>query len=151
MSGDSLSHRLNRILRARASTGVLKIPPPCFDEMNGEYTAFEEDGRTLIARFPVEPRYQNPLGHMQGGFLAAAIDNTLGPLSYLVAPPSVTVQLSTQFLRPVTPDTQYVTVQGRLDEMTKSYLFLSARVLDPKDRVLALAQACCQILPPREI
>jgi uncharacterized protein (TIGR00369 family) len=150
MSGDSLSHRLNRILRARASTGVLKIPPPCFDEMKGEYTAFEEQERTLVARFPVESRYQNPLGHMQGGFLAAAIDNTVGPLSYLLAPPSVTLQLSTQYLRPVAPDTKYIVVHGRLDEMTKGYLFLSARVLDPKDRVLAIAQACCQILPPRE-
>jgi uncharacterized protein (TIGR00369 family) len=151
MSGDSLSHRLYRILRARASTGVLKIPPPCFDEMNGEFTGFEEEQRILVARFPVEPRYQNPLGYMQGGFLTAAIDNTLGPLSYLVAPPSVTLQLATQFLRPVAPDTAHIVVHGRVDEMTNRYLFLSARVLDAKDRVLAIAQASCQILPPREI
>jgi uncharacterized protein (TIGR00369 family) len=151
MSGDSLSHRLYRILRARASTGVLKIPPPCFDEMKGEFTGFEEEERILVARFPVEPRYQNPLGFMQGGFLTAAIDNTLGPLSYLVAPPSVTLQLATQFLRPVAPDTAHVVVHGRVDEMTNRYLFLSARVLDTKDRVLAIAQASCQILPPREI
>lgn len=150
MSGDSLSHRLNRILRARASTGVLKIPPPCFDEMKGEYTAFDEVGRLLVARFPVEPRYQNPLGYMQGGFVTAAIDNTIGPLSYLVAPPSVTLQLCTHYLRPVAPDTSHIFVHGRVDEMTKSYLYLSARVLDPKDRVLAIAQASCQILPPRE-
>jgi uncharacterized protein (TIGR00369 family) len=150
MSGDSLSHRLNRILRARASTGVLKIPPPCFEEMKGEYTSFEEELRILVARFPVEPRYQNPLGHMQGGFLAAAIDNTLGPLSYLVAPPSVTLQLATQFLRPVAPDTPHILVHGKVDEMTKSYLYLSARVLDPNGRMLAIAQASCQILPPRE-
>lgn len=150
MSGDSLSHRLNRILRARASTGVLRIPPPCFDEMKGEYMAFDEIGRALVARFPVEARYQNPLGFMQGGFMTAAIDNTLGPLAYLVAPPSVTLHLSTQFLRPVPPGTAHITVHGRIDEMTKSYLFLSARVLDPRDRVLAIAQATCQILPPRD-
>jgi uncharacterized protein (TIGR00369 family) len=141
---------LNRILRARASTGGLKIPPPCFEEMHGEYVAFEEAQRVLVTRFPVESRYQNPLGYMQGGFITAAIDNTIGPLSYLVAPPSVTVQLSTQYLRPVGPDTGHITVHGRVDEMTKSYLYLSARVLDARDRVLAMAQASCQLLPPRE-
>jgi uncharacterized protein (TIGR00369 family) len=150
MSGDTLSHRLNRILRARASTGVLRIPAPCLDEMKGEFTAFDEERRLLVARFPVEPRYQNPLGYMQGGFIAAAIDNTLGPLSYLVAPPSVTLHLATQYLRPVPPGTGHIMVHGRVDEVTKSYLFLSARVLDPRDRVVAIAQASCQILPPRE-
>jgi uncharacterized protein (TIGR00369 family) len=150
MSGDTLSHRLYRILRARASTGVLKIPPPCFDEMKGAFTAFDEGQRLLTARFPVDARYQNPLGYMQGGFITAAIDNTLGPLSYLVAPPSVTLQLSTQYLRPVAPGASHIVVHGRVDEMTKSYLFMSARVLDPRDRVVAIAQAHCQILPLRE-
>jgi acyl-coenzyme A thioesterase PaaI-like protein len=87
---------------------------------------------------------------MQGGFVAAAIDNTLGPLAYLVAPPSVTLQLSTQYLRPVAPDSGHIVVHGRVEAMTKSYLYLSARVLDPQDRVLAFAQTSCQILPPRE-
>jgi uncharacterized protein (TIGR00369 family) len=149
MRGDSLSHRIYRILRARASTGVLQIPPPCSEEMKTEFVAFDEAERRLGARFPVEARYQNPLGYMQGGFVAAAIDNTLGPLSYLVAPPSVTLQLSVQYLRPVVPDTTHIVVQGRVDEMTKGYLFMSAQVLDPRERVLAMAQATAQILPPR--
>lgn len=150
MSDDSPGHRLNRILRARASTSRLKIPPPCFLEMKGEYLAFDEAERVLVARFPVESRFENPLGHMQGGFVAAAIDNTLGPLAYLVAPPSATLQLSTQYLRPVAPDSGHIVVHGRVDAMTKSYLYLSARVLDPQDRLLAFAQTSCQILPPRE-
>lgn len=150
MGGDSLSHRIYRILRARASTGALQIPPPSLEEMKTEFVAFDEAARSLAARFPVEARYQNPLGYMQGGFLVAAIDNTLGPLSYLVAPPSVTLQMSTQFLRPVAAETKYIVVHGRVDEMTKSYLFMSARVLDPRDRVVAIAQATAQILPPRQ-
>lgn len=150
MSDDSPGHRLNRILRARASTSRLKIPPPCFLEMKGEYLSFDESERVLVARFPIEPRFENPLGYMQGGFLAAAIDNTLGPLSYLVAPPSVTLQLSTQYLRPVAADSGHIVIHGRVDAMTKSYLYLSARVLDMQDRVLAFAQSSCQILPPRD-
>lgn len=148
VADESIAHRINRILRARAEAASLKIPPPCFTEMKGEYVEFDERGRRLVARFPVEERYENPLRYMQGGFVTAAIDNTLGPLSYLVAPPSVTVQLSTQFLRPVGHDVRHVIVHGEVTEMTKSYLFLSARVVDGKKRVLALAHSSCQILPP---
>jgi acyl-coenzyme A thioesterase PaaI-like protein len=148
MADESVAHRVNRILRARAAASTLKIPPPCLLEMKAEYVEFDEAGRRLVMRFPVEARYENPLRYMQGGFIAAAIDNTLGPLSFLVAPPSVTTQLTTQFLRPVSPDTGHLVVHGRVDEMTKGSLFLSARVTDPRERTLAIAYASCQILPP---
>ena len=62
--------------------------------MEGEFVDYQE-GQTLSVRFPVKERYQNAIGHMQGGMIVATIDNTLGPLSFLVAPPSVTTQLNT--------------------------------------------------------
>ncbi len=80
--------------------------------------------------------------------IAAAVDNTLGPLSYLVAPPSVTTQLSLSYLRPVGPDTAWIEVEGRLEERTRQHLFFSARVTGPEGRVLVLAQATCYVLPP---
>ena len=81
---------IDALLRARLPTGVpLQIPPPCLTDMQGEPVAYVE-GESLAMRFPVLARYQNPIGHMQGGFIVAALDNTLGPFSYLIAPPSVT-------------------------------------------------------------
>lgn len=148
MADESVAHRVHRILRARAASASLEIPPPCLLEMKAEYVEFDEAGRRLVMRFPVQPRYENPLRYMQGGFVAAAVDNTLGPLAFLVAPPSVTTQLAMQFLRPVSRDTGHLVVHGHVDEMTKGSLFLSARVADPKDRTLAIAYASCQILPP---
>ena len=79
--------------------------------------------------------------------IAAAVDNTLGPLAYLVAPPSVTTQLSLSYLRPVPPSTTWIEVEGRLDERTRQHLFFSARVTDPHRRVLVLAQATHSVLP----
>ena len=81
---------INALLRARLPAGVpLQIPPPCLGDMQGEPVEYVE-GQSLAMRFPVLPRYANPLGHMQGGYIVAALDNTLGPFSYLIAPPSVT-------------------------------------------------------------
>jgi len=62
------------------------IPPPVFVSMQGEFMEFELDSGTLTTRFPVLDKYLNPYGYMQGGMVAAAVDNTLGPLSMVALP-----------------------------------------------------------------
>lgn len=124
----------------------LQIPPPVFRDMEGELVRYDPDAQVLVARFPVLDRYQNPLGTMQGGILVALVDNTLGPLSYLSAPPSVTTQLNTTFIRPVTAKDAYVEVEGRVTEQAGRQLFMTAHVTNARDKLLALSHATCQIL-----
>src|SRR5690606_25258907 len=70
---------LAALIRARLPEPVhALVPPPCLLDMQGEVVEYE-DGRALTMRFPVLPRYRNPLGNMQGGFIVAALDNTIGP------------------------------------------------------------------------
>jgi len=133
-------------LRARMPDGLgLLIPPPCFDEMEAEIVRYDEEAEVLVVRVPVRERYQNPLGLMQGGFITAAIDNTLGPLSFLVAPPSVTTQFTTQYLRPVSPDVAYIEIEGRCAERAGRQLFLEATVRLPTGKTAVRAQATCQV------
>ena len=82
-------------MREAAAAG-LALPPPVFTDMQTDVRDYrpgnaERDnvGAVMVARFPVLERYHNPAGVVQGGVLAAAVDNVIGPLSYLVAPPSV--------------------------------------------------------------
>lgn len=124
--------------------GTLKIPPPVFDDMDCEVTRFTP-GEALCIRVPVRERYQNPMGMMQGGVIAAAMDNALGPLSYLVAPPSVTTQLSITYLRPVTPETEHVEVEARFVERSGRQLLLEAVVRLPDGQTAARGQAACVI------
>lgn len=104
----------------------LKIPPPVFLEMQGEILESGDDH--LKVRFPVQERYQNPFGYMQGGMLVAAMDNTIGPLSFMVAPPNVTMHLDSTFIRPVTPDETHIIVEARVTERTRRQLFIHAEV-----------------------
>ena len=99
-------------------------------------------------RFPVLPRYRNPLGNMQGGFVVAALDNTIGPFSFLIASPSVTTSLNTQYLRPVTRDETRVTCAAWLVDRTRNTLHIHAQALNGAGKVVALAQSVNQILPP---
>ena len=117
------------------------IPPPVFCTMGGEFLAFDAGAGVLEARFPVMEAYLNPYGAMQGGMVAAAVDNTLGPLSMLVAPPNVTRRLQMKYSQQVTPDLGYITVKARLLEREGRWLAFSAEVRDPEGVLLARAQA----------
>ena len=118
-----------------------RIPPPVFRAMQGEFLAFDLDGGWLTARFPVLEAYLNPYGSMQGGMVAAAVDNTLGPLSMLVAPPNVTRRLEMKYSRPITPDLEFITVKSRLVERKGRWLTFRAEVIDQEGTLLARARA----------
>jgi uncharacterized protein (TIGR00369 family) len=91
-------------------------------------------------------RYQNPFGYMQGGFVLAALDNTLGPFSFLIAPPSVTQQITINYVRPVTPDQAHLTCIANVLERTRRTLYLTGRAMGDDGRLFAIAQATCQIV-----
>jgi uncharacterized protein (TIGR00369 family) len=118
-----------------------RIPPPVFCAMQGEFLAFDPEDGWLTARFPVLEEYLNPYGSMQGGMVAAAVDNTLGPLSMLVAPPNVTRRLEMKYSRPITPDLEFITVKSRLVERKGRWLTFRAEVTDQAGTLLARARA----------
>lgn len=122
-----------------------RVPPPCFKEMEASFLDYE-DGIRLVVRIPNHPRYQNPLGFMQGGFITAAVDNTMGPLSFLASPPNVTTQLDVSFLRPVAATDAYIDVDARVVHKTRRNLLMTAEVKNPKGALVAWARATCQVI-----
>jgi acyl-coenzyme A thioesterase PaaI-like protein len=131
------------IIRRRLGERVdrYRVPPPIFEAMQGEFLAYDVEAGTLTTRFPVLDHYLNPYGAMQGGMVAAAIDNTLGPLSMLVAPPNVTRRLQIKYSRPVTPGLGYILVKGRFLERDGRWLRFKADVRDEGGALLARARA----------
>lgn len=119
----------------------LKVPPPVFLEMGGEFVAFDAVAKSLTVRFPVQERFQNPMGYMQGGMIAAAVDNVIGPLSFMVAPPNVTKTLEMTYLRPVPASLPEITVHAWLVAAEGRELLFAAEVRRGADTVLAKAVA----------
>jgi uncharacterized protein (TIGR00369 family) len=130
-------------LRARLGDriGEYLIPPPVFFALGGEFIDFDPDTSSLTARFPVLEAYLNPYGVLQGGMIAALVDNTIGPLSVLVAPPNVTRHLEMTYKKPITPDLQQVTVTCQLVERTGQQLTFKAKVQDLDGVTLARAKS----------
>jgi acyl-coenzyme A thioesterase PaaI-like protein len=121
--------------------GQFRIPPPVFVSMQAEVVAFDFEQASLTVRFPVLEKDLNPYHTMQGGMIAAAIDNTLGPLSMLVAPPNVTRHLDVTYSQPITLELGVFLVTARLVERDKRFLNFTAEVTTEAGGKLAKAKA----------
>jgi acyl-coenzyme A thioesterase PaaI-like protein len=130
---DSIRDKLGQ--RAEA----FELPPPVFATMQGEFLEFDEERGVLTNRFPVLRDYLNPYGSMQGGMVAAAVDNTFGPLSMLVGPPSFTRRMELKYSSPVTMESGHITVRAALVEREGRSLKFKAEVRDPEGKLLARA------------
>jgi len=117
------------------------LPPPVFELMHGEFLSIDAEAGCITTRFPVLAEFQNPYGSMQGGMVAAAVDNTIGPLSMLVAPPNVTRRLEMKYSRPITDDIEYITVDGKFVQRDGRKLTFNAEVRDKNGRLLARGKA----------
>ena len=120
--------------------GAAVFPPPCFVTMNGEFAAYESRS-SLTVNFPVTDGMLNPVGAMQGGFITAAIDNVMGPLSYLaMRSPASTLDIHTQYIRAV-PAGEVLTVTARVLSMGPATMVMSAEVRNARGKLVATATA----------
>lgn len=117
------------------------FPPPVFAAMEGKFVELDLDAGLLTAQFPVLESYLNPYGTMQGGMVAAVVDNTLGPLSVLVAPPNVTRRLEMTYNRPVTLDMGAIVVAAKLLERKDRWLVFRATIRSREGLLLARSKA----------
>jgi uncharacterized protein (TIGR00369 family) len=124
----------------------MELPPRSFKEMKGEFIE-TEDNRRIKVRFPYDDRFTNPIGIFQGGMLCTAIDNTFGPLSYLALKrPSVTLDLSTRFIRPFSPSDEFIYVEAKVVSISSVTLLMQAEVRNPKDKLMATSTTTFLIL-----
>jgi acyl-coenzyme A thioesterase PaaI-like protein len=135
---------LNKKLGDRAQN--YSAPPPIFLLMQGEFIEFDEEVQSLTTRFPILEQYLNPYGAMQGGMIAAAVDNTLGPLSVLVARPNLTRKLEMTYSKPVLPEMKFISVKARFLSQEGRKLFFRADVRNPEGERLARAHSVHWVL-----
>lgn len=133
--------RLRELFADYLAEGTFQLPPPIFVEMGAEFVGVDMDAKTLTVRFPVQHRFENPMGFMQGGMIAAAIDNTIGPLSFLVAPPSVTKTMEVKYRRPVDRNMAYIEVEAAFAGQEAQSLTFTAKVRSDSRKLLAEATA----------
>ena len=122
-------------------------PPPAAITLGFELIAVDPEAGTIEISFTAGEQFLNPAGHIQGGFLAAMLDDTLGPA--LVATLgegewAPTLDLHVQFLTPAEPGK--LRGSGRVVRRGRDVAFLAGelRTGDP-DRIVATASATAMI------
>lgn len=145
---DQMKQQFEKMIPAEQANKLM-IPPPIFIELGGEILDFDIETQTMTNKYPVEDRFRNPLGFLQGGILVALMDNTIGPLSFVIAPPSVTTQFNTSYLRPVTPQDKFLTVTAKCTERTRRHIFLTATIYNEAGKTVAIGHATGQMIEPR--
>jgi uncharacterized protein (TIGR00369 family) len=111
-----------------------------------ELLAVDPDAGTIEVAFQAAEAFLNPVGVIQGGFLAAMLDDTLGPALVATLGPgefAPTTDLRVQFLRPAHPGR--LVGRGRIVRKGKDVGFLSGDLADESGAVVATATATAQI------
>jgi uncharacterized protein (TIGR00369 family) len=108
-------------------------------------SASPEEG-TIEVAFAATEAFSNPAGVIQGGFLAAMLDDTLGPALAAGLSPgdfAPTTDLHVQFLRPARPGR--LVGRGWVVRRGRDVGFLAGELRDADGAVVAVATATVQI------
>ena len=97
--------------------------------------------------FQATEQFLNPAGVVQGGFITAMLDETMGPAALSLLGPGhmiPTLELKVSFLRPVSPGR--LVGDGRVVHMGKSVGFLEGSLADDEGNVVATATATARVV-----
>jgi len=121
-------------------------PPPAAQTLGWELVTIDPELGTIEVAFDAGERFTNPVGVVQGGFLAAMLDDTLGPALVATLPEgrfAPTLDLHVQFLRPARPGR--LLGRGRIVKRGKEICFLAGELVDPDGVPVAVATATVRI------
>jgi uncharacterized protein (TIGR00369 family) len=123
--------------------------PPAAATLGWELVDVDPYAGTIEVAFVAGEQFLNPMGNVQGGFLAAMLDDTLGPA--LVATLAegqfaVTLELKVNYLKPARPGR--LRAEGRVVHRGGSVAFLEGSLRDEAGDTLATATATARIISP---
>lgn len=121
-------------------------PPTAAVTLGWQLVSIDPDAGVIATAFTASDALLNPVGNVQGGFLAAMLDDTMGPALVATLGPgqfAPTSDLHVQFLRPARPGR--LLGHGRIVRRGRDVAFLYGELRDEAGELLAVATATAQI------
>jgi len=129
-----------------AAEGRVELPA-CSRTLGWTLLEAKPGGGQAIVQFEARPEFANPLGHIQGGFLAAMLDDTIGPAIATILEPNQfapTLEIKVSFLRPGKVGT--LIGRGRVVHAGRSIAFAEGELVDTNDETIARASCTARIV-----
>lgn len=122
-------------------------PPSAATTLGWELVDVDPDAGTIEVGFTGSEAFLNPAGVIQGGFLSAMLDDTMGPALVATLEPgefAPTLDLHVQFLRPARMGR--LVGRGRVVSRGGTVAFLAGELVDPDGNLVAVASATARIV-----
>lgn len=126
--------------------------PPCAKTLGWTLIEADENSGTVQVGFEGSAAFCNPGGNIQGGFIAAMLDDTFGPTVLVKTGGTqfcVTIDLNVRFLAPARPG-RFVGI-GRITQIGKTIAFLEGELRDASNIVVARATASARVVPTADL
>ena len=122
-------------------------PPPCSTLLGWRVLdARPEEGWVRIG-FDGKPEFRNPAGFIQGGFLSAMLDDTMGPAVFVKTGGllyTATISMTISFLAPAKVGP--IIGEASVVQLGKTVAFIEGRLMDETGRLLATATATARLV-----
>jgi len=122
--------------------------PACAETLGWRFVAFDAAEKELRVAFDGRDIFSNPAGNIQGGFLAAMLDDVMGG-SVLAATDgdyfAATIDLVSSFITPARKGT--ITGIGRVVSLGKSISFMHGELRDSAGGLIARGSASARLVP----
>lgn len=122
--------------------------PPCAELLGWELVEARPADGWIRMRFEGRLEFTNPAGFIQGGFLAAMLDDTMGPAMFVYSEGRLftpTIEMHVSFLAPARPGPLYG--EGQVVQAGKSIAFLEGKLMDLAGTIIARATASARLVP----
>ena len=119
-----------------------KKRPPCTETVGMRLTHVDQARMKARYAFEARPEFANPTGAIQGGFLAAMLDEAMSTTAIIVSNVTMnapTLEMKVSFLRPLFVGA--ATAEARVLKWGKSTCFIEAELFDPEGELVAKASA----------
>ena len=131
------------------ATALDTLPrPPCAELLGWRVLDARPTEGWIRIGFEARAEFTNPAGFVQGGFLAAMLDDTMGPAVFVMtdgALYTVSIAMNVSYLSPVRPGPLFG--EGRVIQLGKSVGFIEATLSDGAGTMVARATSSAKLVP----
>ena len=121
--------------------------PPCAELLGWEVVDQDPARGCIKIAFQARPEFLNPAGFVQGGLLAAMLDDTMGPAVFAMTDGrlyTATITMTVNFLAPAMVGP--ITGEASVTQLGKTIAFVEAKLIAAHRAVIATATASVRLV-----